>query len=125
MEQEAKGRLATVRLGIPGEGPGGGVADLLFASSGIEPEIVAGASRLEVFPGLTLPVSRVGDLLAMKLLSRTDRRPQDAADLLALLASADAAEIERARQSVRLIEERGYGRGRNLLGDLAALLASR
>lgn len=125
MEQEAKGRLATVRLAIPGEAASGVVADLLFASSGIETEIAAGASPLEVFPGLVLPVARVGDLLAMKLLSRGDRRPQDAADLVALLASAEEAEVARAHESVRLIEQRGYARGRNLVSDLAALLASR
>ena len=40
LEQEATGRLAAVRLESP-SGPGEGpVLDLLFASSGIEPEIV-------------------------------------------------------------------------------------
>src|SRR4051812_17183338 len=47
VEQEAVKRLATVRFGQPGETSAGVVADLLFASSGIEPEIVAAAEPLE------------------------------------------------------------------------------
>jgi hypothetical protein len=40
IEQEETGRLATVRLGSPPAVSGDVVVDLLFASSGIEPEIV-------------------------------------------------------------------------------------
>ena len=41
VEQEAQDRLATARLLPPGEPEEGLVLDLLFASSGIEPELVA------------------------------------------------------------------------------------
>ena len=41
VEQEKTGRLVTVRFAAPGEPVDGLVVDLLFASSGIEPEIVA------------------------------------------------------------------------------------
>ena len=73
MEQEATSRLATVRLVSPGQTASGVVVDLLFASSGIEPEIVAAADPLEVFPGVTLPVACRGHLIALKTLSRDDR----------------------------------------------------
>jgi hypothetical protein len=125
VEHEKRRRLATVRLGVGGEGPGGIVVDLLFASSGIEPEIASAATSLEVLPSLTVPVARVGDLIALKLLSRDTRRPQDEADLNALLPVADAAELARARESVQLITTRGFDRGRNLVADLTALLSTR
>jgi hypothetical protein len=46
IEQDETARLATVRLGLPTHE--GVVLDLLFASSGIEAEIVAAAERIEV-----------------------------------------------------------------------------
>ena len=79
LEQEDTGRLATMRFRVPGEEAGGVVADLLFASSGIEPELVAAAETLEVMPGLFLPVARTGHLLALKVLAldleHPERRP--------------------------------------------------
>ena len=43
IEQDVAGRLATVRLALAGADVRGAVVDLLFASSGIEPEIVGEA----------------------------------------------------------------------------------
>ncbi len=40
LEHDPNGRLATVRLQPPGSGEHGAIVDLLFAASGIEPEIV-------------------------------------------------------------------------------------
>jgi len=115
VEQEHANRLATVRLVAPAETAKGVVVDLLFASSGIEPEIASAAETLEVFQGLLVPVARAGHLIALKLLARDDRsRPQDADDLRALRRVADAAELTRARAAAHLIEERGFARGRNL-----------
>ena len=122
LEQEAVGRLATVRLQSPSEGPAGVVVDMLFASSGVEPEIVRASEVLEVLPGLPVPVARVGDLLALKVLSNGPERPQDQIDIVALLRLADEAEMGRARQTAALIVERGFGRGRDLLGLLAEYL---
>lgn len=122
LEQEAVGRLATVRLQSPSEGPEGVVVDMLFASSGVEPEIVRASEVLEALPGLPVPVARVGDLLALKVLSNGPERPQDQIDIVALLRLADEAEMGRARQTAALIVERGFGRGRDLLGLLAEYL---
>lgn len=50
------------------------VVDVLFASSGIEPELVRAAEPIEVLPSLTVPVARTGHLIAVKLLARDDER---------------------------------------------------
>ena len=123
VEQEAIGRLATARLTAPDESDHGIVVDLLFASSGIEPEIVARADRLEVFSGVEAPVAQIGDLIALKLLARDDHtRPQDAVDLRALVAGAGDRDVVLARESVDLIARRGCARGRDLAAALAAAL---
>jgi predicted nucleotidyltransferase len=125
VEHEAAGRLATVRLSPPGEGASGVILDLLFASSGIEPEIVRAAEPVEVFSGLVVNVATVGDLIATKVLSRDDRRrPQDLVDLAVLLESARSEDLAAARVGLRQIEERGFHRGKDLGADLNALLAS-
>lgn len=117
LEQDATGRLATMRLRVPGEESAGVVADLLFASSGIEPEVVAEAEVLEVMPGLFMPVARTGHLLALKVLAldleHPERRPQDLGDIKELLRVADEKEIHRARDGVDLVMRRGYGRSRD------------
>ncbi len=119
VEQEATGRLATVRLAPPGEAGHGVIIDLLFASSGIEPEIVAAAEPLEILPGLAVPVARLSHLIALEVLARDDRtRPQDRVDIAMLLRAADAEAIDEARRALRLIRERGFDRGRDLLADL-------
>ena len=59
----------------------------------------------------------------MKLLARDDMtRPQDAGDLRALIAVASEEDLELARSSAQLIEDRGYARGRDLTGSLDALV---
>ncbi len=123
VEQKATGRLATVRLRPPGESEAGVVLDLLFASSGIEVEAVQRAEPLEIFPGLEVPVVAVGDLLAMKVLSRNDdSRPQDYFDLRALLREAEGHDLDLARASLRLIARRGYNRKRDLITSFEELL---
>jgi len=124
VEQEATRRLATIRLIPPGERERGVVVDLLFASSGIEPEIVAGAQIVEVMAGLSVPVARAGHLIALKILARDDeRRPQDHVDLRALRVKADAATWDLARSALTLITERRFNRGRDLLAALEQLRA--
>ena len=122
VEQKAVGRLATVRLTVSplAQTP---VIDLLFASSGIEAEIVAAATPLDLLPELRIPVAATGHLIALKVLSRDDTtRPQDAADLRALLGQASHDDVVQAREALALITERGYHRGRELAADLARLL---
>jgi predicted nucleotidyltransferase len=122
VEQEAAGRMAAVRLSPPGDAAT--VTDLLFASSGIEPEIVESAERLVLVAGLEAPVATVGHLIALKLLARDDRhRPADADDLRALRAVAADQDWAVAAEAVALIGARGYARGRDLLVALDELRA--
>jgi hypothetical protein len=121
VEQDAAGRLATVRLTRSTElrGP---VIDLLFASSGIEPEVVATAEPIEVLPNLTMGVARTGHLIALKVLARDDiARPQDLVDLRALLRVASPGELAQARDLLALIRVRGYHRGRDLMSEMDTL----
>jgi hypothetical protein len=119
VEQTATGRMATARLLPPGESDEGMVVDLLFASSGIEAEIVEAAIELDIGASFPVRVARVGHLVSLKLLAHDPAtRPQDALDLHALRAMLDADETTRAREACELIVQRGYARGR----DLPALL---
>jgi hypothetical protein len=122
VEQDAVGRLATVRLTRSTQ-PEAPVIDLLFASSGIEQEVVGEAEAIELLPRLTIDVARTGHLIALKVLSRDDvQRPQDLADLRALLRVASAAELTRARASLELVAARGYHRGRDLASEMERLI---
>lgn len=123
VEQDAVGRLSTVRLTTTPDDRSV-ITDLLFASTGIEPEIVAGATTLEALPRQLVPVASTGHLMAMKLLARDARRPNDAADLLALAEVAADEDWADAEAAVRLIEERGFHRGRDLVAALAEFRAS-
>jgi hypothetical protein len=121
VEQQKAGRLATIRLTSPVSREV--VVDLLFASSGIEPEVVADATLEKVFPRLSLPVAKTGHLLAMKTLSRAPSRMQDDVDLVGLLAIATEADLEIATRALSLISARGYARKKNLRAEWKRVLA--
>lgn len=123
LEHEVLERLAAVRLGDPGASTAAAVVDLLFASSGIEPEVAAAATPMEVFADVRVPVARTGHLLALKLLARDERRPQDDVDLRALREIAGPEELDLATQAVELIIDRGAHRGRDLRREWRTLLA--
>lgn len=98
------------------------VVDVLFAGSGVEPEIVEAAELIEVVPGLTVPVATTGHLMALKVLARDDEtRPQDLADLRALLAVGTAEDLDLARTTLAMITRRGSHRDRDLAAALDAL----
>jgi predicted nucleotidyltransferase len=120
IEHVGTGRLATIRT----LSPRGAVVDILFASSGIEREVVAAATRVEILDGLSVPVATVAHLIAMKVLARDDRhRPQDRVDLAKLFACASSDDLDEARAALQLVTERGYARERELEADLARALA--
>lgn len=120
LEQTETGRLATIRMWPPGDRRRVAMLDLLFASSGIENEIVASAERLETLPGTVAPIATVAHLIAMKVLARDDRRrPQDRVDLAALLRVATPADLAAARDALALVTRRGFSRGRDLDAGLS------
>jgi hypothetical protein len=126
VEQTKTGRLATARLLPPGESQEGMIVDLLFASSGIEPEIVDAAPEVDIGASVSVHVARVGHLVSLKLLAHDPvERPQDAVDLRALRAVLDEKEEQRARGACELITQRGYHRGRDLPALLDAYLAAK
>jgi len=121
VEQTAAARIATVRLRRTDEAliP---VVDLLFASSGIEHEVVAAAEPIELLPELTIRVATTGHLIALKILSRDDeQRPQDLVDVRSLLKRATPADLEGTKLALALITSRGYNRGRDLAEELRRL----
>lgn len=120
VEQDAVGRLATIRLRPPFDRRSRGVVvDVLFASSGIELEVAQEAERIEVLPGLVVSVARLGHLIALKVLARDDRtRPRDAEDLRGLFAEASDADLALAREALGRISALGFHRGRDLSAEM-------
>ena len=124
LDQTATGRMATARLLPHGEPSDGAILDLLFASCGIEPEVVAAATPIALYRGLTAPVAQIGHLIALKVLSRNDdTRPQDTVDLRALIVEATTEDLEMARDGLDLITARGYNRDKDLQAELDGLFA--
>jgi hypothetical protein len=121
VEQDSTERLATVRLVSPETKI---VVDLLFASTGIEPEIVEEAEELDFSETLALPVAQLGHLIAMKILSQDGtRRPQDRVDLANLLKKCSTTQLELAQRSVGKIQERGFHRGKDLTSLLKMMIS--
>jgi len=120
LEQASRDRLATVRLLPPDDDR---LIDLLFFSTGIEAMVVGSAQELELSPGFSAPVAKIGHLIAMKILARDDRkRPQDRLDLKALLQSCEQSDLNQAREALTEIEKVGLNRERDLIGSLAETL---
>jgi predicted nucleotidyltransferase len=118
VEHEEAGRLATVRL----RSPSGITVDLLTASSGIEPEIVARATPVDIEGVGAIPVAQAEELVATKVLSMDDRRLQDRIDALKLLEVNPSLDLQRLREDLELIERRGFSRRQDLAAKLRELL---
>ncbi len=119
LEHETAQRIATVRMRTRA----GILVDILCGSSGIEPEIVLGATIMTLPEAGDIAVAQREELLAMKILSMTDKRLQDRIDARALVASSPPLNLERVRLRLRQISERGYDRGQDLAAKLATVLA--
>lgn len=112
LEQTYVDRMSTVRLVRNGSDV---IVDLLFASSGIEQEIVAAATRVEISRGVRVPVAAIGHLIAMKALAGRD---QDRRDLNYLIPAATDADLAQAREAVQLIKRRGFSRESDVAANL-------
>jgi Nucleotidyl transferase AbiEii toxin, Type IV TA system len=118
-EHEDLGRLMIVRLMVGvSEAPGVDI-DLMFASSGIEEEVVAAAETLEILPGVVAPVATTAHLLALKTLAG---RTKDVTDFATLVQHATERDLLDAREALELITRRGYDRGKDLQAEFAKLL---
>lgn len=121
LEQDRAGRLASVRFTLPNEPRVGIVVDLLFASSGIEREVVAAAEELEILRGLRMRVATAAHLVALKILAG---RRQDRADVDGLLRELDAPGHDTVRAALELIARRGFDREKDLGRAYRRALAS-
>ncbi len=119
VEQEATGRLATART----RHPDGVVCDFIFATCGIESEVIDSSDDIEIFPGLRVPTASTESLIAMKVLSTTPQRPRDLGDIQAMLSANPSLNEERVEGLLELIESRGYGRGQSLVEKWQAIRA--
>lgn len=121
LEKEDDGSLMTVRLTTGGEVEL--FIDLLFATSGIEREVIADATEFEAFPGVVVKLATAPSLIAMKVLSADWKtRPQDVLDLQQLLEVTDSNDLATSRHLLDLITERGYNRNKDLQKDLAGYI---
>lgn len=118
VEHDTRHRLSTVRL----MSPLGVKVDLLFASSGIERQIVDRATPVDFGAAGAVPVANAEELLAMKVLSMTDTRLQDRIDAQRLLQFAPELDLSIVRDHLARITERGYAREQDLEAKLAAVL---
>jgi hypothetical protein len=124
MEQKDVARLATVRLLVPEKGEdqeeeGGLIVDLLFASSGVEPEIVSAAEMMIVMQDVAVPVVTSGHLFALKVLAG---RPKDLQDCQFLWRRMRPEDFQEARETLDLIAARGFHRGKDLNAEFARIL---
>ena len=122
LEHVKHGRIATVRLSKGREESI--IVDLLFASSGIEIEVAKDSQPIEIFPNILIRTATLPALLALKVLAAdSESRPQDVIDIKHLLVEATEGDLMRADELIRMIELRGYHRGKNLVEDFVGFKA--
>jgi hypothetical protein len=118
VEHETRSRLATARLVSPSDL----IIDLIASTCGIEEEIVNRATAVTLPEVGDLPVARTEELLAMKVLSMTDKRPQDRTDVINLVLINTTLDVDAVRSNLRLITARGFHRDQDLLAKLESVL---
>jgi hypothetical protein len=120
VEHEKRGRLSTVRLRSRSRI----YVDLLAASSGIEGEVIATATVVDIPNVGELRVARAEELLVTKVLSMSDARPQDRLDARGLILTNPGLDLESVRARLALIRDRGFDRDEDLETKLEAVLSS-
>jgi len=118
VEHTQQKRLSTARL----QSPLGFVVDLIAASCGIEQEVVERATLVDLAGVGRLPVARSEELLAMKLLSMSDRRLQDRMDARNLVLYGDDLDLDAVKDNLNRIISRGFHRDEDLHAKLTSLL---
>ncbi len=120
VEHDVRERLSTVRLRSRSKI----YVDLLAASSGIEAEIIASSTHVDLPHVGPLLVASATDLLATKVLAMSDARPQDRIDARGLLLTNPSLDVEAVRARLALIRQRGFDRDEDLDAKLDAVLHS-
>ena len=88
----------------------------------VEREVVERATVIDL-PGVgRLRIARSEELLAMKVLSMSDRRLQDRIDARNLILYGDQLDLTAVTDNLDRIVERGFDRGEDLHEKLASLL---
>jgi predicted nucleotidyltransferase len=114
--------ISTVRLLSP-KYPGV-YLDILFNTSGIEYEISEEAETIEILKNVPVKVAKISSLIAMKILSSTNKkRRQDLIDLENLISEASKEELHRAEALIRLIQEREFNEDKDLIKIYKNLIA--
>ncbi|MEM9597658.1 MAG: hypothetical protein AAGD06_25555, partial [Acidobacteriota bacterium] len=99
--------------------------DVLFSLTGIEAEVARRAERIEVLPGLKMPVASLGDLIALKLLGAGQPgREHDWRDLRALAARASQEDLAITLAAIASIDAQGHGSSDHLEARLHRILES-
>jgi hypothetical protein len=119
VEHETRRPLATVRL----LAPEGIKVDLLFFSSGIEDEVVARSTLVDMGGAGRIPVAAPEELLALKISSMTALRLQDQIDAQRILEFVPEIDLARVRGHLDRITRRGFDRAQDLVAKLDTLLA--
>ena len=126
LESKSKKRLATVRLvkvSSSDKSNEAVIVDLLFCTCGIEKEVASSADQLEILPKLKIGVATIPSLLAMKVLSADiNRRPVDINDIKILIKRSTNSQLSEAKKLVKLIEKRGFNRGKQVYKDFERYL---
>ncbi len=118
LQHEPTGRLATVRM----RSSSGTIVDLLASSCGFDNEVVERATRVHIPSVGDIPVARAEELLAMKVLAFEPARRHDRSDALGILELNPELDLASVRQTLQLVSERGFDRGRDLMARLDSLV---
>ena len=118
--ERSKGRMSAAQLDW-----GDDDVRLLFASTGIEREIVNDARDAEVTGVGRLRLARVEDLLAVKIVRIAATRPRDRADAHVLLMQNPELRLGDVSERLALITSRGFHREQDLAAKLQFLLRDR
>jgi hypothetical protein len=90
----------------------------------LQAEVVARATPVVFGEVGEIMVARAEELLAMKVLSMSERRLQDRIDALSLILMNPGLELDAVRDNLARIMERGFHRDQDLFAKLDAVLAS-
>jgi hypothetical protein len=79
---------------------------------------------MELVPNVVIPVARAEELLALKVLSVSDERPQDAMDIRNLIDCNPELDVVAVRGHLELIRQLGFDRDQDLDAKLVCFLPS-